>query len=337
MCTAATYHTKDHYFGRNLDLEFSYGEEAIIIPHNFPFYFREIGLLNNHYAIMGIAHITDVPTDFLHQDQPKDYPLIYDAINEKGLGMAGLNFVGNAVYNDKVEGKDNIAQFEFLPWILSRCATVEEAKILLANINLLNISYSDQFHIADLHWILTDATGACIIIESVAEGLKIYDNPTGILTNNPQFPEQLFALNNYQGLSAASPTNTFAPGLKLNQYSRGMGGIGLPGDLSSQSRFVRAVFTKFNSKSADDELSSVNQFFHILHSVEQQNGCCDLGHDKFEYTIYSSCYNLEQGIFYHSTYGNHQLSAISFAKANLDSLNILRFPVITNEQVFYQN
>lgn len=329
MCTAATYATKNHYFGRNLDYEFSYGENVTIAPRNFPFNFRDQGLVNSHYAILGIAFITPDPSG-------NNYPLFYDAVNEKGLGMAGLNFVGNAVFHEKSADRDNIAQFELLPWILGQCATVTEAKALIAKMNFVDTPFSAQLPPSQLHWILSDGKD-CIVVETVKDGVHVYDNPAGVLTNNPPFNEQLFSLNNYQHLSATAPSNTFAPNIPLDQYSRGMGAIGLPGDLSSQSRFVKVAFTRAHSLSPDDELSSVSQFFHILHSVDQQRGCCDLGNNKYEITIYSSCYNLEQGICYYTSYDNHQISAVDMHKANLDSTELISFPVITTEQVNYQN
>lgn len=109
------------------------------------------------------------------------------------------------------------------------------------------------------------------------DGLHIYDNPVGVLTNNPSFDYQLFNLNNYRVLSSETPKNNFSNQISLNAYSRGMGGIGLPGDLSSVSRFVKATFTKLNSVSGDSESESISQFFHILGSVEQQKGLCDVG------------------------------------------------------------
>lgn len=336
MCTSATYKTKNSYFGRNLDYEFSYGETAVIIPRNYPFHYREAGVQATHYAIVGIAYIAEIPANFLASNQPKDYPLLYDAVNEKGLGIAGLNFVGNAVYNEHVDGKDNIAQFEFVPWILSQCATVTEAKTLLSKLNFRNLNFSDQLPASELHWMISDSKEH-IVVESVADGLKVYDNPIGVLTNNPPFPEQLFSLNNYMALSASSPENHFAPGYDLQEYSRGMGAIGLPGDLSSQSRFAKVAFTKLHSLSADDEMSSVSQFFHILHSVDQQNGCCDLGNNKYEHTLYSSCYNLEQGIFYYTTYNNHQISAVNLHNVNLNTTDLFRYPIIETEQINYQN
>lgn len=329
MCTAATYKTTDSYFGRNLDYEFSYGENIAIAPRNFPFHFRHQGTLNSHYAIIGVAFITPDPSG-------TNFPLFYDAINEKGLGIAGLNFVGNAVFHEMSEGRDNIAQFEIIPWLLSQCASVAEAKALIAKMNFVNTPFSDQLPPSELHWILSD-NKECIVLETVASGVHIYDNPAGVLTNNPPFDEQLFSLNNYQHLSASAPQNTFAPNIPLQQYSRGMGAIGLPGDLSSSSRFVKAAFTRAHSLSNSDEMSSVSQFFHILHSVDQQRGCCDLGNNKYEITIYSSCYNLEKGLCYYTSYDNHQISSVDLHKANLDSAELIQYPVITTEQINYQN
>lgn len=324
MCTAATYKTKDFYFGRTLDYEFSYGDEVTITPRNYPFHFREKGDIKSHYAIIGMAHVID------------NYPLYYDAINEKGLGIAGLNFVGNAFYREKIEGKDNIAQFELIPWILSQCTTVKEAKELINKINLLNVSFNENLPLAQLHWIISDNTES-ITVESVKEGIKVYENPVGVLTNNPTFDKQLFNLNNYMHLRTDSPENTFAPNLSLDQYSRGMGAIGLPGDLSSQSRFVRVAFTKMNSISKESEKESVSQFFHILNSVDQQRGCCKLDDDKYEITIYTSCCNTNKGIYYYTTYDNHQITAIDMNKENLDGDELVKYPLILEEQIKFQN
>lgn len=324
MCTAVTYKTKDFYFGRNLDYEFSYGDEVTITPRNFRLSFREEGKINSHYAIIGMAYVTE------------NYPLYYDAINEKGLGIAGLNFVGNAVYHEKEEGKYNITPYEFIPWILGQCSNVREAKQLIKNMNFLNKPFSDKLPLSQLHWIIADSDEA-ITVEPVEEGIKVYGNPVGVLTNNPPFDKQMFNLNNYMYLSNESHENTFAPQLNLESYSRGMGAIGLPGDLSSQSRFVRASFVKMNSISGNGELESVGQFFHILNSVEQQRGCCHLGDGKYEITIYSSCCNATKGIYYYKTYNNHQITAIDMNKENLNSEIIVRYPIIEEEKINYQN
>lgn len=324
MCTAATYKTKDFYFGRNLDYDFSYGDEVTITPRNFELKFREEKSIKNHYAMIGMAHVAE------------DCPLYYDAVNEKGLGMAGLNFVDNAVYRESADDKDNITHFEFITWILSQCATVRDAKNLVERINILNTPFNDELPLAQLHWIISDRD-ASVTVESVEAGIRIYENPVGILTNNPPFDMQMFALNNYMNVSAKPPENKFSKVLNLKEYSRGMGALGLPGDLSSQSRFVRAAFVKMNSVSGDSEQESVSQLFHILHSVDQQRGCCDLGNGQYEITIYTSCCNADKGIYYYTAYNNHQITAVDIHKENLNGDKLIRYPLIKEEQINMQN
>ncbi len=359
MCTAAVYKTKDFYFGRNLDYEFPYGEEVTITPRNYPFSFRFLGEMKHHYAMIGMAHVAE------------NYPLYYDAVNEKGLGIAGLNFVGNAVYKEPVLRKteeraaenkdetaekhetepgikepgitkaaeaeiDNVAQFEFPFWLLGQCTSVKEVRVLLTRINITNTPFNEKYPVSQLHWMIADREET-IVVEAVADGLHVYDNPVGVLTNNPPFLQQLFRLNDYRGLSPKQPENTFAPGLELAPYSRGMGALGLPGDLSSVSRFVRAAFVRGNSLSRDSETESVSQFFHILHSVEQQRGCCDVGGGKYEITIYTSCCNADKGIYYYTTYENHQITAVDLHAEDLDSAELSRYPLTQGEQICWQN
>ena len=323
MCTAVTYKTKDHYFGRNLDYEFSYNETVTITPRNYPFKFRTAGSTKNHYAIIGMAFVQG------------GYPLYYDATNEKGLSMAGLNFPTNALYLPKIQGKDNIAPFEFIPWILCQCANVEEAKNKLNRLNLLNEDFNEQLKLSPLHWMISDREES-IVVEPLKDGIKIYDNPVGVMTNNPTFDFHMLNLANYMGLTREEPTSRFAENFKLKPYSRGMGSIGLPGDLSSASRFVKAAFTKLNSVSGESESESVSQFFHILNSVAQQRGCCRV-EKGFEYTIYSSCCNTDKGIYYYTTYENSRISGVDMHKENLDGKELVSYPLIKGQSIKMQN
>lgn len=323
MCTAATYKTKDHYFGRNLDYEFSYNETVTITPRNYPFNFRTKGCIKSHYAMIGMAFVQ------------KDYPLYYDATNEKGLSMAGLNFPSNAEYLPKKQGKDNITPFEFIPWILGQCATVGEAREKLKNLNLLCEDFSKELKLSPLHWMISDRDES-IVVEPLKDGLKIYDNPVGVMTNNPTFDFHMLNLANFMGITREEPTSRFSENLKLKPYSRGMGAIGLPGDLSSASRFVKAAFTKLNSVSSDSESESVSQFFHILNSVAQQKGCCRV-EKGFEYTIYSSCCNTDKGIYYYTTYENSQITGIDMRKENLDGEKLISYPLLKCQSLNIQN
>ncbi len=320
MCTAITYKTRDFYFGRTLDNDFSYGEEVVITARRFPFNWRNGQRAFEHYAIIGMAYVCD------------GYPLYYDAVNEKGLCMAGLNFVGNAVYYPVKENKENIAQFELIPRLLGRCESVEQVKNEIEKINVTKEPFSDELKVSQLHWIIADRLQS-ITVECVADGIRVYDNPVGVLTNNPPFEYQLFALNNYMSVSPRKPCNFFSKSLDLQEYSRGMGGLGLPGDLSSQSRFVRAAFARLNSVSGESESECVGQLFHILSFVEQPRGCCVLDNGGYEITQYASCCNVDKGIYYYTTYSNRQISAVNLYSENLDSNSLFRYPLVLSEQI----
>ncbi len=116
-----------------------------------------------------------------------------------------------------------------------------------------------------------------------------------------------------------------------------MGAIGLPGDLSSQSRFVRAAFVKMNSVSGEGEEESISQFFHILNSVDQQRGCCELENGKYEITIYTSCCNASRGIYYYTSYNNHQITGVDMHKEDLEGSELVRYQAVKQEQVKMQN
>ena len=325
MCTGLSFTTADHYFGRNLDLEFSYNETVTVTPRGFLFPFRKVDDIATHHAIIGIATVVD------------GYPLYYDATNEKGLSMAGLNFPGNADYKAEDPDKTNITPFEFIPWILGQFSTVEEVKEELSRMSLVKIDFSEQFPLSPLHWIIADKQRS-ITVESVREGLRVYDNPFGVLTNNPTFDIQSFRLNDYMHLSTNPPENHFSDALSFDTYSRGMGALGLPGDLSSASRFVKAVFTRMNSVAGDSESESISQFFHILGSVAQQRGCVNVGgQGEFEITIYSSCSNTDTGVYYYTTYENSQITGVDMHREDLDASELISFPLVEGQQIRMQN
>lgn len=329
MCTAAAYATKDHYFGRTFDWEVSYGEMIAFTPRNYSYAFRKMPAMASHYALLGIAVVVE------------EYPLYYDAINEAGLGMAALNFPNNTDYKEYEEGKENIAPFELIPWILGQCATVREARRKLERINLVKIPFSEQHPLSPLHWIIADKREA-ITVECVKEGLKVYDNPIGILTNNPPFDMQMFHLSNFMQLSKREPQNQFGKGLELVPYSRGMGAMGLPGDWSSASRFVRVAFAKVNSTSGESEEESVSQFFRILGSVEQIQGCVllenrDDGEAVYEISIYTSCCNLDKGVYYYKTYENSAVHFVDMHREDMDGRDLVVYELKRKLEFWDQN
>ena len=324
MCTAVVYKTKDHYFGRNLDLEYSYHETVTITPRNYYFKFRNTEDMKTHYAIIGMAYVVD------------SYPLYYDATNEKGLSVAALNFPDNAVYQGLKEDKLNVASYELIAWILSRFQCVDEVVNIVKEVNITNQQYNQELLVTPLHFMISDKKRS-VVLEPMTMGLMVYDNPVNVLTNNPPFLYHITNLNNYMSLSNETPSNKFSDKLSLSQYSRGMGSLGLPGDLSSTSRFVRAAFTSLNSISGESEEESVSQFFHILNSVYQQRGCVKMDKEIYEKTVYSSCCNTDKGIYYYTTYENSRITAVDMHKEDLEGTELISYELIKQQQINYQN
>ena len=323
MCTAVSITAGDNYFGRNLDLEHTFGEKVVITPRNFPFTFSNGKTIKNHYAIIGMAVIAE------------NYPLYFDATNEKGLSLAGLNFPANAFYNEPKETKENVASYEFITWILSQCKNLNEAKELLLKINITGKAFADNFAPTPLHFIISDKDGS-VTFEQTKDGAKVFKNPISILTNNPTFDIHMANLSNYMSLSPCDPKNTFTDKTDLKIYSKGMGAIGLPGDCSSMSRFVRAAFVASNSDFSGKETQKVCQFFHVLKSVEHQKGCIRTA-DGFEITNYSSCTNASRGIYYYTTYYNSCITGVDMHRENLDSDKLISYDLLKQEKLFIQN
>ena len=314
MCTAVCYRKNSSYFGRNLDLDRVYGERVVITPRNYELKMRCEKAIISHYAMIGMATVVN------------DFPLYYEATNEKGLSMAGLNFPENAVYYEFAEEKDNITPFELIPWILAQCSCIDEAKALLGKINLVNVDFSEQLPLSPLHWMISDNKFS-LVVEPLKDGLKIYDDPFEVLTNNPPFEYHYTNVSNYMGLCIGHATSQFRESIPMKNYSLGMGALSLPGDFSSTSRFIRALFVKENSVSEDNEASNVNQFFHILNAVAMPKGCV-LATEDFEYTLYSSCCNADRGIYYYTTYNNLEITAVNMHDVDLSSANLYIYGVM---------
>lgn len=298
MCTVIC---DNKLFGRTLDLEYSYDEKVVTVPRNYKFRISE-EVIESHPAIIGVAHVCD------------EIPLFYDAINELGLGVAGLNFPGNAVYHIPQENKNNIASFEVIPWILCKCESVDDAEKLLSNTVITNRAFSASLQPTPLHWLISDKNRS-ITVESTDDGLKIYNNPFGVMTNNPPFPYHMTHISDYLNVDSNPSKNTLCPSVELDQYSRGMGGIGLPGDYSSASRFVRAVFAKNHTS---QEKNKISRFFHIMETVSVPKGCVKTCEGRDVYSVYTSCADMEDFAYYFITYGCKRIKGVTHPAVERD-------------------
>lgn len=325
MCTAIVYADGDSYFGRNLDLEVSVGEKVVLTPRNYAFDFREEQSMPHHYAMTGIGPVID------------GYPLYCDAVNEKGLGMAGLNFEGLAHFFEEDPDKQNVSPFEFIPYILGQCDDVESAKRMLQHLNLVNIDFSAQLPLAPLHYMIADQKGNAITVESTKSGLHVYDNPLGVMTNNPEFPQQMTNIANYQNVAPGAPTNTLVPGVALNTYSRALASNMLPGGMDSESRFVRVAFAKAHAPEGHSEMDFVTNYFHIMNAVAQPKNLDEVKKDTFEYTIYTDCINMKTKTLYYTTYDNAQINAVSFDDSYIDDSQLKTFELCKKQSIHHQN
>ena len=307
MCTALSFPGFVHCFGRNLDLERSYGESVAVTPRRYPFSFRSGETLPHHHAMIGMAHVA------------VGFPLYYEATNEHGLSMAGLNFPHSCAYHPTCEGKCNLASFELIPYVLGRCATLSEARALLETVNITAESFAPQFPASPLHWMVADKTGA-LVVESTADGLQMYENETRVLTNEPPFP---FHRDNLQRYHALTPEEPAAP-----VFSRGMGSCGFPGGLDSVSRFVRAAFTARHALPGHSEEETVSRFFRMLDIVAQTRGCCHLGGGDYEETLYSSCCT-DGGVYYYTTAANRAPTAVDMHREDLEGSAVVAYPLRT--------
>ncbi len=281
MCTVITL---GGAFGRNMDIDRSFGERAVFVPRFFPLHFKRQATLSEHYAFMGTAALI------------KDYPLFAEGLNEKGLFVASLNFSQNAYYKPPNECIGAVlAPYEVIPYLLALCSSTDEAAALLEKTQLADIPYAEGLPVATLHYFIADKD-RCIVFESTRQGCHIYENPTGVMTNDPTFPEQLKALS---ASSATSPyiLRSEPPPIK--------------GDFSSKSRFQKAAYLLHLS----DKVSPLIQARHILGAVSIPRGAAYDG-DNLHYTTYQCIADINGSYIY---YTYNSLTPISF---NLFSLQL---------------
>lgn len=328
MCTALTLKTKDgyHLFGRNMDLSYSFNQAVTLLPRGYEYRDRVTGTMKkNKYAIIGMASVID------------DYPAFADAMNEKGLGCAGLNFPGYSYFNeDTVDGKINLAPYDLILWILANFETVDEVAKEIQNVELVAVPINEKTPLPTLHWIVADKNGNSLVIEKTKERFSVCENPIGVLTNSPTFDWHMTNLNEYIKTTPIQPENRTWVGKELRPLGVGGGTNGLPGGFSGVDRFVRIAYLKSQQPESDRLETGISQFFHMLNNVAMPRGSV-IADNLNDITIYTTCMCQEKGIYYYSTYDGYGISAIDMNKEDLDAKEIKRFDYNESLQIAYQN
>lgn len=320
MCTSIAMNNGGFCFGRNMDIEFALPAAVVIMPRRYQLALRSGGAINQHYALIGAAVVRD------------GYPLYCDAANEAGLCMAGLSFP-DSIYLRAASGKTQIAPFEIIPWVLSQCADISQAAALLSDTAVVDEPFGADTPNTPLHWHIADSSGA-LVVECTGEGTKIHSDPIGVLTNAPSFDFHLQNLRQYTALSADYPADRYLGEYRLSPFGRGFGAIGLPGDFSPASRFVRAAFAKHNSVCGENVHSRISQLFHVLHTVAMPRGSVLTADGREELTAYSCC--MSGGVYYYTTYANSRVCAADMQHAPLDGEQLTVIPFVQDEDILWQ-
>ncbi len=293
MCTAIYDNLGGAFLGRTLDVERDYGQSAVSVPKGTELDTKYEGKLKYGFSVIGTAFMAG------------GVPLFFDGLNSEGLAACALNFGSSCGYHSARPRMLNLASFEVIPYVLSQFCTVCEVEKAFLRLNVTVDSFG-ELEPTPLHWIFADKKEA-ITVESVKGGTKIYKNEVGVLTNAPGFDYQLYRASEIMNLSNEGPRDNLTDG-SLFRYSRGMGAIGLPGDSSSVSRFMRALF---NKRFAERGGNGVTRMMHLFDSVDITRGTviCEDGTPSF--TAYTSVMDLDKKVYYFTTYGNRQIRALS--------------------------
>ena len=308
-------------------MAYHFNQTVMIIPRGYQYQEKVNGtMVTNQRAIIGMGTVID------------NHPLLADAMNESGLCCAGLNFEGYAYFEkEPVEGKNNIAPYDFIQWTLSNHETVEEVKRGIEQLEIVDRPVNPKTPVPMLHWIITDRTGKSIVVEKTKDRLTVHDNPLGVMTNNPTFDWHMTNLNEYLHLTPAAPKAVNWGNHTLNSLGIGAGTLGMPGDFASVSRFVRIAYIRTHMPKIENDVQAITQFFHMLDYVKMVKGGVLTDEGLEDGTTYASCMDQEKGVYYYKTYENNRLNAVDMHKEQLEGTELKIFDYLTSQDINYQN
>lgn len=304
MCTAITLQDSNNnaYFGRTMDFSYKLNPSLFYCPRNFLLANSlSSNKIRNKYAFMGIG-----------QQIPKF--IFTEGVNEKGLAIAALYFPNFATYNlpPNSETTYQIDSLEMVNFILGNCATLDEVAYLVPQVAIIGVPDSITNSIAPLHWMVTDTTGNSLVIENQHDGLHLLQNPIGVLSNSPNFEWHMTNLQNYMNLSPIQQEKTIWNSVILTPFGQGAGTLGLPGDYTPPSRFVRASFLKSHIEIPNTQKESVLAFFHLIKSVSIPKGIVITKQGNSDYTQYASFIDLQTKEYFYQTYNNTSIIQTNF-------------------------
>ena len=313
MCTGIRFDDKNGnmYFGRNLDWSVGYGERVIITPRGYKYKSAFLGEIGNSPALIGMGIIAE------------NTPLYFDCANENGLAIAGLNFPGYAKYETgPVDGKINVAAYEFPLWVALNFKTVDEAEKALRDVAIVAKPINDQYPVSELHWIIGDAKRS-IVVEYTEKGMEIFKNDVDVLTNQPGYGWHKENLRNYMNLFPQMPKEVKWQNAKMVPFGSGSLMRGLPGGFYSTDRFIRVAYLNMHYPAQSDEATNVSRLFHTLTGVAMIDGGAQMSDGAYEKTIYTGGYSTLTQTYYYNTYEDPAIKSVAMIDQDLDSTELI--------------
>jgi len=323
----------DVVFARTLEFAIDIKSEVIMVPRGFARTGTAPGgragmRWTSRYASLGV--------------NGENLPHIFDGLNEKGLAVGTFYFPGTAGYQafSPASAGRTLAPWELGSWLLETFATVEEVRRKIGNVVVADVVYPAWGFTPPVHYIVNDASGRSIVIEYIGGKLHVHDNPLGIMANSPSFDWYMTNLRNYLNFTLTNPPPvTIGGGVKLQPFGMGAGMLGLPGDFTPPSRFVRAAAFATSAETGQKGDEAVLKAFHVLNNFDIPKGTVREGHkdehgnELADYTIWTSANDLARRRFLFRTYDNSQIRSVDLMTLDLDARTISRFSMQGKERI----
>lgn len=313
MCTGVRFSDKDGnmFFGRNLDWSEGYGQKVVITPRGYKYKSAFLGEMSNSPALIGMGIVAE------------NTPLYFDCANEHGLAVAGLNFPGYADYETApVDGKTNVAAYEFPLWVALNFTSVDEIEKTLKNVAIVAKPISDQYPVSQLHWLIGDGKRS-IVVEYTKDGMEIYKNDVDILTNQPGYGWHQENLRNYMNLFPQMPKEIKWGRATMTAFGSGSLMRGIPGGFYSTDRFIRVAYLNTHYPVQSDEVSNVSRLFHTLTGVAMIDGAAMMADGNCEKTVYTGGYSTASQTYYYNTYEDPAIQSVALKDHNLDTSELI--------------
>ncbi|KRL23025.1 choloylglycine hydrolase family protein [Lentilactobacillus kisonensis] len=322
MCTSVTFLSKtgDNFLARTMDFGFELKGRPVVMPRDQTL---PSDVLDSKYHLK---------YGFVGAGRNLGHYILVDGVNEKGVSAAALYFSGEAKFADQPKaGKINIAPHEVLNLILGNASSCQELGTLLKQLNIVNAPIQLMGKSVPLHWIVTDRTGESDVLEVTESGIHYMKNPVGVMTNSPDFNWHLKNLSNYTELKPTPHPARNYDGYQVSSFGPGSGALGMPGDYTSVSRFIRTVYMReYTDQMTTDQ--TVTELSHVLNAVEIPKGVKIKQDGTEDYTQYRGYMDTQNLTYYMQPYTDQTMYQVTLTEELMSKPVPTEFPLADQQQ-----